>query len=254
MQSKRNYRRYREIADKIAQRIVAGDYVAGDRLPSERDLVEQLGVSRPTLREALIALEIMGYVKVRGGSGIYVVGSQPTQPEIDLGVGTFELLEASKIIEADVAGIAAKNISGEQLVTLHSFIEHRVKGYEQDSGLFDAADREFHTLIAKATGNSALHFVVEELWKFRRESDIWLMLDERFDIQPLKARAIDDHIKIHAALEAHDADGAFHAMSAHIQYNIDWRLGEVPAVSDTDRRTQVRLRLERERKGLASVV
>ena len=226
MPSKTNYRRYREIADKIAQRIAAGDYASGERLPSERDLVEQLGVSRPTLREALIALEIMGYVTVRGGSGIYVNENQPAQPEIDLGVGTFELLEARKIIEADAAAIAAKHISGEQLTTLGSFIEHQVQGYEQNSGLFDAADREFHTLIAKATGNSALHFVVEELWKFRRESDIWPMLDEHADIRPLKARAIDDHVKIHAALEARNAEVAFEAMITHIQYDIDWRLGK----------------------------
>lgn len=249
MPTRTKYRRYREIADLIAGRIAAGTYARGERLPSERELVEELGVSRPTLREALIALEIMGHVDVRGGSGIYVVDSDHRQPALDLGIGTFELLEARKIIEADVAAIAARYIDGDQLLKLRHLVEQQIKGLEQDSSLFEAADKGFHIFIAKISGNGALLHVVEELWKFRQESDIWRMIDERADAKSLRARAIDDHIKITAAMEAHDPGAAFESMSQHMQNNIDWRLSnllDVPAVSDKDRRTKLRLRLARE--------
>ena len=67
-------RLYRQIADQIRELIRAGEFVAGARLPPERDLAKQLGVSRPSVREALIALEVEGLVEVRIGSGIYVLG------------------------------------------------------------------------------------------------------------------------------------------------------------------------------------
>lgn len=249
MPSQRTFRRYRAIAEELARRIADGEYGAGERLPSERELVEELKVSRPTLREALIALEIMGYVAVRGGSGIYVTETGQPQPEVDLGIGTFELLEARKIIEADIAKIAAQTVSNEQLMELREVIEQQIKGFDQDNRVFETADRRFHVLIAEATDNSALAFVVEELWKFRRASDIWRLIDARSDVDSLRSRAIEDHIRICAALEARDPNRAFDAMHQHMQNNIDWRLSKslhVPAVSDTDRRTQLRLRLERE--------
>ncbi len=248
---KKNFRRYREIADRIVDRIVSGEYAAGDRLPAERELVEQFAVSRPTLREAIIALEIMGYVAVRGGSGIYVVGTGQTAPEVDLGIGTFELLEARKLIESGVAAIAAGGATPEQIVQLRLHIEQQVQGQEEGSDLFDIADRRFHTHIAEMTGNSALIYIVEQLWNFRRESDIWRILDERSDAYSTRARAIEDHVKIFAALEARDPESARSAMEAHMQNNIDWRLNsalQVPAVSDADRRTRLRLRLDRERE------
>ena len=77
LQAVDNRRLYRQIADQIAALIEKGEYGAGARLPPERDLAKQLGVSRPSVREALIALEVEGYVDVRVGSGVYVVGPGP---------------------------------------------------------------------------------------------------------------------------------------------------------------------------------
>src|SRR5438034_11600799 len=68
-------RLYRQIAEQIRALIRSGEFVAGSRLPPERDLAKQLGVSRPSVREALIALEVEGLVEVKIGSGIYVLGS-----------------------------------------------------------------------------------------------------------------------------------------------------------------------------------
>ena len=249
MPARTKYRRYREIADLIARRIGAGIYATGERLPSERELVEELGVSRPTLREALIALEIMGHLDIRGGSGIYVVDGADQHAARDLGIGTFELLEARKIIEADVAAIAARYIDNDQARRLRHLVEQQIKGLEEDSGLFDAADKDFHIFIAEISGNGALLHVIEELWKFRQESDIWRMIDKRADAYSLRGRAVEDHIRITSAMEARDPDASFKAMSQHIQNNLDWRLSnilDVPALSDKDRRTKLRLRLARE--------
>src|SRR5512132_3751185 len=88
-------RLYRQIADQIAALIDRGEYGAGERLPPERDLAKQLGVSRPSVREALIALEVEGYVEVRVGSGVYVVGNVPrASASMPADSGPFELIRA----------------------------------------------------------------------------------------------------------------------------------------------------------------
>src|SRR5947208_761694 len=88
-------RLYRQIADQLTMLITSGEFRRGERLPSERDLAVQLGVSRPSVREALIALEIQGLVEVRVGAGIFVAQAErpPTVP-INEGQGPFELLRA----------------------------------------------------------------------------------------------------------------------------------------------------------------
>ncbi len=243
------YRRYRAIADKITGRIKAGEYAVGARLPSERELADEFGVSRPTLREALIALEIMGFVAVRGGSGVYVAEPGEQHSDRDPGFGTFELLEARKIIEADVAAIAARTITSDQLVEIRQQLELQMKDLEEKGRFSYEEDMRFHTLIAEGTGNGALYYVVEQLWHFRRESDIWRVIDERTDMKALQVRAIEDHVRIFNALEARDGEAAYDAMRSHMQHNIDWRLSDIldiPAVSDKDRRSKLRLLQDRD--------
>src|SRR6187399_2580438 len=79
LQAVENRRLYRQIADQIAALIERGEYAPGSRLPPERDLAEQLGVSRPSVREALIALEVEGVIEVRGGAGIFVRARKPAR-------------------------------------------------------------------------------------------------------------------------------------------------------------------------------
>src|SRR5689334_2005704 len=103
-------RLYRQIADQIRTLIRSGEYAAGSRLPPNRDHARQLGVSRPSVREALIALEVEGLVDVRIDSGIYVRapldGSMAAMPEAL--AGPFELLRARYVIESECAALAAK--------------------------------------------------------------------------------------------------------------------------------------------------
>ena len=104
-------RLYRQVADQLRALIDSGEYRVGSRLPTERDLAEQLKVSRPTVREALIALEVEGRVRIRVGSGIYVsepaalAQPLPAAAEIE---GPFELLRAREFIESAIAEQAAR--------------------------------------------------------------------------------------------------------------------------------------------------
>lgn len=247
MSARIQHRRYRKIADQLVARIEAGEYSPGSRLPSERELVEELQVSRPTLREALIALEIMGFVTVRGGSGIYVAEKDKHHTDIDPGFGSFELLEARKIVETDTAAIAARTITPDQLSELRVQLELQIKGLEEEGVMPEENDMRFHTLIAAATGNGALHYIVHQLWRFRRESDIWRLIDERSGAKIQQSRSAEEHVRIFAAIEARNPEAARKAMRRHIQSNIEWRLSgpDTRAVSDKDRRTKLRLLLER---------
>src|SRR5689334_18325649 len=111
LQAVDNRRLYRQIADQIAALIENGEYGSGQRLPPERDLARQLGVSRPSVREALIALEVEGYVEVRVGSGVYVLGRPRASaaPKLPADSGPFELIKARWLIEAECAALAAKH-------------------------------------------------------------------------------------------------------------------------------------------------
>src|SRR5882724_88791 len=98
-------RLYRQIADQLTMLIMSGEFKRGQRLPSERDLAAQLRVSRPSVREALIALEIQGLIEVRIGAGIFVTNAEarPAPVPINEGQGPFELLRARQLIESEIA-------------------------------------------------------------------------------------------------------------------------------------------------------
>src|SRR5213083_2388922 len=117
LQAVDNRRLYRQIADQIAALIEKGEYGTGERLPPERDLAKQLGVSRPSVREALIALEVEGYVDVRVGSGVYVTGSPAGGGESKLAAdsGPFELIRARWVIEGECAALAARHATRAQV-------------------------------------------------------------------------------------------------------------------------------------------
>src|SRR5436190_11073512 len=163
-----NRRLYRQIADQIAALIARGEYGAGQRLPPERDLAKQLGVSRPSVREALIALEVEGYVEVRVGSGVYVTGAKRTAAPQTLPAdsGPFELIRARWLIESECAALAAKSATKTQVRA----IEDALAAMQDDTekGVMPLTnDRLFHLRVAEASGNSALALVVQTLWDQR---------------------------------------------------------------------------------------
>src|SRR6218665_1933573 len=112
-------RLYQQIADQVRQLILNGQYPPGSRLPAERELAQQLGVSRPSLREALIALEIDGTIEIRMGSGIYALtAGKPASTGRSLGESPLELMKARAVIESAVIVQAAVSMTEETLATL----------------------------------------------------------------------------------------------------------------------------------------
>ena len=109
-------RLYRQIADQLRTLIHAGEFAVGARLPPERDLAAQLGVSRPSVREALIALEVEGLVEVRMGSGIYVLAREAaaSAPRVDTAYGPFEIIRARLVVECELAALAARQMDATQ--------------------------------------------------------------------------------------------------------------------------------------------
>jgi GntR family transcriptional repressor for pyruvate dehydrogenase complex len=234
-----NQRLYRQIAAQLSSLIAAGEFAEGQRLPSERDLAEQLGVSRPSVREALIALEVQGKVEVRVGAGIFVARARPVAVPDPLreGQGPFDLLRARWLIEGESAAEAARNASAQDLAVVRAAVDDMGR-HQRRTRDTDAADRAFHIGIASAAHNSTLVSVVTDLWDQGRGA-IWRRMEDHFQTPALRAAVLRDHRAVLDALVARDSRAARKAMRDHLE-NVDreltrgWDLlkqGEEPAAS-----------------------
>lgn len=219
-------RLYQQVAHAVAESIRSGQYPAGGRLPSERDLAETYDVSRPTVREAMIALEIQGYVEIRHGSGIHVTRTPPAKESgFDLDIGAFELIEARRLVEGETCALAAVSITDEEVAELERLLVEMERECEGASGHGggDAAvraDRAFHLLIAGASRNSALSHVVEMLWDLRYRSPLCVEMLARAFAAGDRPR-IAEHRAIVAALAKRDPKSARAAMRDHLARVID---------------------------------
>jgi DNA-binding FadR family transcriptional regulator len=221
-------RLYRQIADQIRTLIRSGEFPAGSRLPPERDLAKQLGVSRPSVREALIALEVEGLVEVRIGSGIYVQAVDATggkgggkggvraTNEGDGGAtaGPFELLRARYVIEGETAALAAKSAKKAQVQAIEETLATMQQELDDDKQPL-GGDRMFHIRIAEATGNGALVAVIEMLWE-DRTSPLYKQLEHHYDSPALWQSAMAEHRAVLKAIAAKDVAGARAAMQRHL--------------------------------------
>jgi DNA-binding FadR family transcriptional regulator len=211
-------RLYRQIADQIRTLIRSREFPAGTRLPPERDLARQLGVSRPSVREALIALEVEGLVEVRIGSGIYVLGPRldgvPGTP-VHAALGPFELLRARWIIESECAALAAKNGKRAQIAAIAAALAQMESVANDEKRQPLADDRQFHMCIAEATGNGALVAVVKMLWE-ERTGPLFAQLEHHYDSPHQWTRAIAEHRVVLDAIARRDTAGARAAMQRHL--------------------------------------
>lgn len=163
-----DHRLFQDIADQIIGLIRDGVFPPGSRLPGERELSERFGVSRVTIREAEIALQAQGKIKIKAGAGAYVsedTGQGQKLPE----VSAFELTEARSLFEPEAAALAASIISEPTLQRLDELLQAMSKDGPGDDEKSTEADREFHMTIAAASGNRAIIHVIESLWRLRLE-------------------------------------------------------------------------------------
>ncbi|MGW8392634.1 FadR/GntR family transcriptional regulator [Pseudoduganella sp. HUAS MS19] len=208
-------RMYRLVAERIEQLIREQGMETGTRLPPERELAATLGVSRASLREAFVALEIGGVIEVRSSSGVYVAGTH-AQPAsgADGGPGPFEVLAARRMVEAEVAARAARNATDAALDAMLDALLDMERTYVDDPASHEMADRRFHLALARGAGNSALLAVVEYLWKQR--GAMAHRLKHHYRTEALGEATLADHRAIFSAVAARDEAAARQAMRAHL--------------------------------------
>jgi len=209
-------RLYRVVANRIQDLIRDEHIVGGERLPSERDLSTKLNVSRASLREALIALELSGVIEVRGGSGVYVSEvAEPAAADLqEAGPGPFEVLSARRLIEAEIAAIAARVATDSAIDAILTAVVEMEQNHDNYASN-EQADRNFHLAIARATGNSALVGSLNYLWDQRGR--LWHKLKEHFQTEELRQETLKDHRRILEAIAAHDPAAARKAMRSHLE-------------------------------------
>ena len=221
-------RLYRQIADQLRALIAQGEFAAGARLPAERDLSKQLGVSRPSVREALIALEVEGWVEVRTGSGVYALARtrRAAAPVAATEWGPLELIRARRVVEGETAALAAtlgkrKDVDAmtRAIQTMRALADRDVMPLE--------GDRAFHLAIVDACGNVVLSETVQGFWD-SRNGPIFTRLGGYFETVKSWRSAIAEHEAIRDAIAARDAEGARTAMHEHMdkshrRFSASWR-------------------------------
>jgi DNA-binding FadR family transcriptional regulator len=208
-----NQRLYRQVVEKMLLMLESAEYPPGSRLPPERELSERFHVSRPTIREAIIALEVMGKVGVKTGSGVYVLEQRHNRAGQQV-FSPFELTEARILFEGEAAALAATMITDEQIEELKSAFE--AMEIENDSG--DAAsqdaDRHFHLVISQATHNRVLIDTIIGLWDIQERSPEIQFAHASVCKQEPKTR-LDEHKAILDALVNREPNKARLAMRRH---------------------------------------
>jgi len=217
-------RLYERVAQQIGDKVRAGEFAPGQRLPAERDLAKTLGVSRPVVREAMIALEIAGLVEVRTGSGAYVREQAPAEADVHAGESPSDILNARSLIEGETAALAAERASDIDIDVIAAQIV--IMEREHHAGRpWHIADLDFHTAIARATGNAALAGVVERLWQTQHGA-MFALLSERVNLTENWPATLNGHLAILAAIRARDGEAAKAAMRAHLEQVLEVLIGD----------------------------
>ncbi|WP_165874126.1 FadR/GntR family transcriptional regulator [Rubrobacter taiwanensis] len=206
-----------QVAERLLEMISSGDYEVGDRLPPERVLVEQMGVSRTVVREALNLLENRGLVQVEHGRGAVVSANGARAVHENLGFllrtqpGTlWELMEMRKALEVEVAGLAAERASEEDIAAMRAALERMREKIHAPEGYVDA-DVEFHDLLARSAHNRVFLMMIEPV------AHLLLASRRMTGAQADNARrALRAHEAILERVEAGDAEGARREMREHM--------------------------------------
>ncbi|HEY0920922.1 FadR/GntR family transcriptional regulator [Devosia sp.] len=207
------------VVHRLMGMVKAGNLKPGDRLPGERELAELFSVSRPTIREAVKALIVLGVLKSKHGGGIFV---SPLEAADLLGPVTFflslrdveidQLYHARALIEGELAALAAQRAGPDDTASLARLIE-RQEEVLADPVAYRAVDTEFHRLLAELSGNAFLSRAAESMnvlgLEFRKVAS---------ETPDVISGSVRDHRRIVAAIAAGDADAARQAMREHMAH------------------------------------
>lgn len=212
---------YMKIVEQIRDLIKEGRLKPGDKLPPEQILAEKFGTSRPSVREALSALEILGITESRGGKGNFIKDNLDTPlyeqkyRELEEEESPFEILEARKAVETEIVGLAAKKATKEDIVSIRESLG-KMKSAMTNIPRIMEFDREFHINIAKAAHNSLLFSMITYLANLQREK-LWINLKEKsWSIPGRPQKYFEEHTEIFNAIKNKDSKGARKRMYDHL--------------------------------------
>ena len=207
----------KQAVDRLRELILRGEFSAGERLPPERVLARELGVSRSTLREAIRALVVMNVLVSRHGDGTYVSSLEPdllAEPfELMVSLSDeslFHLFEVRRVLETACAGLAAERISDEELVQFDRILEHSEAARDDPEVLLDRAV-ELHTAIVRATRNPLLVRIMSGVGALALAGRRRTM-----SLPGVADRSLADHARIVSALRRRSPETARAAMEAHL--------------------------------------
>jgi GntR family transcriptional repressor for pyruvate dehydrogenase complex len=216
-----------QVVSHVRRMLDRGELRAGDRLPSERDLARQMGVSRPSLRAGLRSLAVMGVVTIRPGAGSFIAGGPPAFGSDTLGFQAAlhrftrdQMFQARLVLEVAVAGLAAEHATSDDMIAASDEATGMFASLD-DPQAFLRHDIEFHRAVAVACGNpilSAFVNVVAEQFREQRQATIGRARDLK--------EAADEHRAIYLALRAHDSERARRAMRGHLERAYRTQQGE----------------------------
>lgn len=208
---------YKQVLERIQRLVSSGALVPGDQLPAERELATQLGVSRTSLRQALTALEALGMVEIRHGSGAYLVASEPEQVATSLAVTLAEqnrrlpdAMEARMALERFVAGLAASRRTRADLDRARRALV-RMEEEIAVGGLGTGGDADFHEALWIAAHNGVLTQMLEQL-----DEHMARIREESLSQEQRPQRSLAAHWLILEAVEQGDPAAAVAAMDAHL--------------------------------------
>ena len=234
-------RLYRQIAEQLRSLVAAGEFAVGQRLPAERDLAVQLGVSRPSVREALIALEVEGVIEVRTGSGIYVRAPRADAGKGRVGValpvsgaddaaplewGPLEVMHARGLLEPETAALAAERATRSDVNAIAAGLR-QMQQQARRGEVPREGDEAFHLAIARASGNGVLLDTLERYWR-ARHGPLFERLGDYFEGPESWQVAIAEHEVVLKAIRDQNPSQARRAMQRHVRqalkrYSANWR-------------------------------
>ena len=225
-------RRYVQVAERLLDAIARGDYPVGSRLPGDREIAAMTQVSRPTAREAILALELVGAVEVRHGAGVYVIDPRLRSAEsaaVALGVPQ-ELIEARVSVEPTVARLCAQRAATDDVARLRALVDDG-EAVIRDGGPYSQLSQlglRFHAQLGQCCGNRVLadivgHFVQVE------DHPLWVLANELALRNPeAQQEQVNEHRAILEAVEEGEADEAARKMSVHLQRLSRYLFGRSP--------------------------
>jgi DNA-binding FadR family transcriptional regulator len=218
-------RLYRQIATLLGDKIDQGVFPIGTLLPAERELAQRFGVSRTTVREALIALEVAGKVSIRVGRGVQILEATPRRPEVhdsadvddlaDADLGPIQLMEARLHVEPWTAELAASARGDENLLRMRRAMKTQAGADSANSPQYRDGDMQFHVEIARASGNAAFAVIVKALWAYRSKP-LFGKFEELLVGPDRPAKTVAEHRAIYEAIADRDSAAARRAMRRHL--------------------------------------